>query len=76
MAKNEVPKEPVEAPEADVYEQRRHATDDGTASAGTSAPDPEEPGVPDLPPYLPSDADPADVFEQSRIVDYDEDDYR
>lgn len=51
----------VEAPEADTAEQRTHITPDGD----------EEPIDLD-----PTTANPADVAEQYRIVETDEDDYR
>ncbi len=53
---------PIDAPEADVAEQRREAFDeeDDTASE-------EE---------QPFDADPADAAEQRMTVDFDDDEYR
>lgn len=50
----------VEAPEADVAEQRRTLQEDERK----------------WPLRIPFDADPADVTEQERTVDLDEDDYR
>lgn len=63
-AETEVPAEvSLEVPEADAVEQARPAV---------SVPR----GGPGLPADLPVDADPADMAEQSREVDLDEDEYR
>ncbi|NDL57385.1 hypothetical protein [Phytoactinopolyspora mesophila] len=76
MADNEIPAKPLEAPDADADEQRRPVRP-SSADSETRV-DPEEPELPpqELPQELPSDADPADAYEQTRIVDFDEDDYR
>jgi hypothetical protein len=76
MAENELPAKPIEASEADAYEQHRPVVE-GTSSRDSRR-DPEEPDVPpqEIPQNIPSDVDPADAYEQTRIVDYDEDDYR
>jgi hypothetical protein len=51
---------PDDAPEADAVEQHRGVVDEGE----------------DTPPRVPFDVDPADAYEQNRVVDYDEDEYR
>jgi hypothetical protein len=52
----------IEAPEADVAEQRTEVAPDG----------PQDNPAPEIP----LDANPADVAEQEREVGYDDDDYR
>jgi hypothetical protein len=55
------PDEPdLETPEADAVEQHQDVVDT----------------PPDEPPEIPYDVNPADAAEQSRTVEYDEDDYR
>jgi hypothetical protein len=50
----------IETPEADAVEQQQDVVDN----------------PPDEPPEVPYDVDPADAAEQSRSVEFDEDDYR
>lgn len=50
----------IEAPEADAAEQHRIVGET----------------VDHLPTSIPDDVDPADAAEQSRVVEFDEDDYR
>lgn len=80
MAEHDAPTQPTEAAEADVHEQRRQATGEDTRDleSGDVQRDPEEPDVPptEHPRQVPPDVDPADAYEQTRSVEYDEDDYR
>jgi hypothetical protein len=57
----DAPSTDVEAPEADAAEQRV----DVRSGAGATSPD-----------ALPLETDPADLAEQGRVVELDEDDYR
>ncbi|WP_166349830.1 hypothetical protein [Phytoactinopolyspora limicola] len=77
MTEYDGPTERVEKPAADAFEQSR-PVDNADAGAGRTEADPEEPDLTpvELPRTLPSDVDPADAYEQTRIVEYDEDDYR
>ena len=51
----------IEAPEADLHEQRRSLTDDSDDEADAD---------------IPADVDPADAQDQQLSVEFDEDDYR
>lgn len=76
MAEYEVPTRPVDADEADAFEQALGVSE--PTPVDDDAPDPEAPTAApaELPREVPLDADPADAYEQSRVVEYDEDDYR
>jgi hypothetical protein len=57
---DEIADAPDDAPVADAVEQHRGVVDERE----------------DIPPRVPFDVDPADAYEQNRVVDYDEDEYR
>ncbi|WP_129665162.1 hypothetical protein [Phytoactinopolyspora endophytica] len=77
MSEPDVQPDVTPAPDADADEQRRPVVDENSPN-GQNESDPEEPDLPsaDLPRDLPSDVDPADAYEQTRVVEHDEDDYR
>ncbi|NEE04123.1 hypothetical protein [Phytoactinopolyspora halotolerans] len=75
MSDRDVQPESEPAPEADAHEQRQPVIDEAT---DRSEADPEEPerSEADLPLDIPIDVDPADAYEQTLSVEYDEDEYR
>lgn len=77
MTKRDTPAETTAAPEADAVEQARPVNGDDVPRDDDSERGPDEPYTAghEPPSHLPNDADPADAYEQTLDVDYDEDDY-